>query len=83
MANGFEIQIGEDEFKTMSPAEQNWRLFQGVTLITKCVDGINSEGCEYAKKKQKIGILKLASAISAGVTFALGVIFIVWQMTCK
>ena len=83
MGNGFEIQISEEEFKRMPPNEQNWRLFQGVTTITKCVDGINEKGCDYAKKQRKVGILKLASAISAGVTFALGIVFIIWQMTCK
>jgi hypothetical protein len=83
MVNGFEIQIGEEEFKKMPPDEQNWRLFQGVSVIRKCVNGINEEGCEYAKKKKRISFLKLASAISAGVTFALGVVFILWQMTCK
>ena len=83
MANGFEIQISKEEFKKMPPDEQNWRLFQGVAALTQCVDGINTEGCDYAKKKHKLGILKLISAISAGVTFALGIVFIIWQMTSK
>jgi len=83
MRNGFEIKISESEFKAKPQGEQNWILFQGVSLIRACVNDIDEKGCEYARKRKKAGMLKLASAISGGAVFALGVIYLVYQLIYK
>lgn len=83
MANGFEINISEAEFKSRSIEDQNWINFQGIVAHSKCLDAINNEGCEYSRKRRRASMLKLTSAISGGIAFALGVIYIVYQMTCR
>ena len=83
MASGFEINISESDFKAKPQVEQSWILFQGISLIRGCISDIDEKGCEYARKKRKVGMLKLASAISGGVVFALGIVYIIYQITCK
>lgn len=81
--NGFEINITEKDFRSKEQSEQNWILFQGVSSVTRCINDINATGCEFARKRRKVEIVKLASAISGGAVFALGVIYIIYQLTCR
>ena len=81
--NGFEIKITEKDFKSKEPCEQNWILFQGVSSIKNCVDTIDETGCEFARKRRKTNVIKLASAISGGAVFGLGVIYIIYQIVCR
>ncbi len=81
--NGFEINITEKDFRAKEQSEQNWILFQGVSSVNKCIIDIDTNGCEFARKRRKIEMVKLASAISGGAVFALGVIYIIYQLTCK
>lgn len=83
MTNGFEINISETDFKSRPAGEQNWILFQGVSSVRKCIADIDEQGCDYAKKRYKINRLKMVSAISGGITFALGIIYIVYQIICR
>ncbi len=83
MTNGFEIHINEESFKSKEQGEQNWILYQGVQTINTALGMINREGCEYARKKRKLGTLRWISAVSGGVTMALGIVYILWHMTCK
>lgn len=83
MTNGFEINISETDFKAKPPTEQNWILFQGVSSVRKCIVDIDEKGCDYAKKRYKSNRLKIISAISGGITFALGMVYIIYQMTCR
>lgn len=76
MANGFEVNISESDFKAKPAGEQNWILFQGVTSLHR-------DGCAWGQKKYKGDRLKYVSAMTGAVVFALGVIYIVYQMTCK
>jgi hypothetical protein len=83
MTNGFGINISEAEFKARSEKDQNWILFQGVSDVGKCIADIEEKGCDYGKKRYKSNLLKIISAISGGITFALGVVYIIYQMTCR
>lgn len=83
MRNGFEINISESEFKAKPQGEQNWVLFQGVTSVHRCIGRINDEGCEYAKRKNRYGLLKILSAISGGAIVGLGIVYILYQMMGK
>ena len=83
MVNGFEINISEADFKTREIPEQNWILFQGVTSVTKSILQIDEKGCSFARKKNKNNWLKILSAISGGITFALGIIYIIYSITCR
>jgi len=83
MTDGFEINISEDDFKARPEKDQNWILFQGVSSVRKCIADIDEKGCDYAKKRYKSNRLKIISAISGGITFALGVVYIIYQMTCR
>ena len=78
--NGFEINITEKDFRAKEQSEQNWILFQGVSSVNKCITDIDEKGCEFARKHRKIEVIKLASAISGGAVFALGVIYIIYQL---
>ncbi len=97
MANGFEININEMDFRAKPQGEQNWILFQGIMAannsisevnkdiseINKDISEINKEGCEFAKKRNKYWTLKVLSAMTGAAVFALGVIYIIYQMTCR
>jgi hypothetical protein len=78
--SGFEINITEQDFKQKPLQDQNWILFQGVTAVRQCIDKIDDEGCEFARKKRKNGVLKLLSAISGGFTVALGIVYILYML---
>jgi len=80
---GFEINITEQEFKQKPPQDQNWILFQGVTAVRQCIDKIENEGCEFARKRKRNGTLKLLSAISGGITVALGIVYILYTLIHK
>ena len=80
MSNGFEINISEVDFKAKPTTEQNWILFQGVTSIRQCVNDIDMEGCEYARKRNRYWTLKILTAISGGATFAIGIVYIVFKL---
>ncbi len=80
MANGFEIQVTEKEFKAKSQDEQNWILFQGISGVSKCIRDIDERGCDYARKKQKGYRIKLASALGAGVAGGMGIIYIIFHL---
>jgi hypothetical protein len=80
---GFEINITEQEFKQKPPQDQNWILFQGVTAVRQCIDKIENEGCEFARKRRRNGTLKLLSAISGGITVALGIVYILYTLIHK
>ncbi len=90
MANGFEININEMDFRAKPQGEQNWILFQGIMAtnnsiseVNKDISEINKEGCEFAKKRNKYWTLKVLSAMTGAAVFALGVIYIIYQMTCR
>jgi len=83
MPNGFEINISETEFKAKQQNEQSWILFQGISAVRKCIQDIDELGCEFARKKHKQNTLKMLSAVSGGITFALGVIYIVYRLACR
>jgi hypothetical protein len=76
MTNGFEINISEQEFKNKSPSDQSWILFQGITSLNKV-------GCAWGQEKYKSGRIKMASAMVGAGVFALGIIYIIYQMTCR
>jgi hypothetical protein len=76
MANGFEVNISEREFKAKSADDQSWILFQGVSSLHK-------EGCLWGQKKYKSDRIKILSAMAGSVAFAFGIIYIIYQMTCK
>ena len=80
MANGFEIQITETDFKAKPTGEQNWILFQGISGVSKCIRDIDDKGCEYARKKQKGFRLKLVSAFGAGIAGGTGVIYLIFHL---
>ncbi len=80
MANGFEIQVTEKEFKAKSQDEQNWILFQGISVVSKCVHDIDEKGCEYARKKQKGYRLKIVMALGSGLAGGLGLIYLVFHI---
>ncbi len=82
MPNGFEININEMDFRAKPQGEQNWILFQGIMAVNHCVSEINKEGCEFAKKRNRYWSLKILSAMSGGVVFALGIVYIIYQMVC-
>jgi hypothetical protein len=82
MPNGFEINISEVDFKSKPTAEQLWILFQGVSSARKSLANIDEHGCEYAKKRYKTNRLKILSAVSGGITFALGIVYIIYRMMC-
>ncbi len=75
-ANGFEVNISELDFKAKSPSDQTWILFQGITSLHK-------EGCLWGQIKYKSDRLKILSAIAGSITFALGIVYIIYSMTCK
>jgi hypothetical protein len=83
MNNGFEINIRESDFKAKEPAEQSWILFQGITSINRCINGINEKGCDYGRKKYRERFIKLWGAIAGGITVGLGIVYVIYQMTCK
>ena len=90
MANGFEININEMDFRAKPQGEQNWILFQGImaannsiSKVNKDISEINKEGCEFAKKRNKYWTLKVLSAMTGATVFALGVIYIIYQMTSR
>jgi len=78
--NGFDIKITEYDFKQKPLTDQNWILFQGVTAVRQCIDKIDDEGCEFARKKRRNGVLRLIYAISGGVTVALGVVYTLYKL---
>jgi hypothetical protein len=80
MANGFEINISEYEFKAKDKDDQTWILFQGIVSANKCIAEIENDGCDYGKKRYRTYGIKMASAIAAGITGSLGVIYIIWCM---
>ena len=80
MRDGFEINISESEFKAKPQGEQNWVLFQGVTSVHRCINRIDDEGCEYAKRKHRYTLLKVLSAISGGAIVGLGIVYILSQL---
>ena len=83
MANGFEINISESDFKAKSPDDQSWILFQGVTSINRWAENIDKNGCEYSKRKYRERFVKLWGAVAGGITLSLGIIYIIYQLTCK
>ncbi len=80
MANGFEIQVTEREFRAKSQDEQNWILFQGISGVSKCIRDIDERGCDFARKKQKGFRLKLVSALGAGIAAGIGVVYVVFHL---
>jgi hypothetical protein len=78
--SGFEINITEQDFKQKPPQDQNWILFQGVVAVRECVNKIDDEGCQFAKKKRRNGTLQLLSAISGGFTVAIGIVYILYKL---
>lgn len=82
MPNGFEINISEADFKAKPQGEQNWILFQGITSMRKCLNDMDQYGCDYGRKKYQMNWLKVISAIAAGITGALGVIYSIYRVTC-
>jgi len=78
--SGFEINITEQDFKQKPPPDQNWILFQGVTAVRRCIDKIDDEGCEFARKRRRNETFKLLSAISGAFTVALGVVYILYML---
>lgn len=83
MANGFEINISESDFKGKSDADQKWILFSGIVSLKECHDDLQKNGCEYAKKTYKGFKLKMAGAIASGITGALGLIYLIWTIIPK
>lgn len=83
MSNGFEVNINERDFKAMASEDQSWILFQGISSINKCIDEIDKNGCEYAKKRYKDRFVKLWGAVAGGVTVGLGIVYVVYQIVCK
>ena len=81
--NGFEININEMDFKAKSQDDQTWILFQGIVIVNKCIADINNSGCEFSRKKHKYNLIKILSAMSGSIVFALGAVYIIYQMTCK
>ncbi len=80
MANGFEINITESEFKAKPQAEQGWILFQGISAVRKCVNDIDQFGCEFARKKHKQSTVKVLSAMAGSIAFALGIVYVVFHL---
>lgn len=76
MANGFEVNISEREFKAKSADDQSWILFQGVTSL-------HEEGCAWGKKRYSKDRLKVWSAFGGGFAAVLGVIYLIYQITCR
>lgn len=83
MPNGIDIKISEADFKAKSQVEQNWILFQGVVAIRKCVNDVDQHGCYYGRKKYQMNWLKIISAITGGLTGALGIVYIIYRITCR
>ncbi len=83
MANGFEININEMDFRAKPQGEQNWILFQGIMAANNSISEVNKKGCEFAKKRNRYWTLKVLSAMTGAAVFALGVIYIIYQMTCR
>ena len=82
MTNGFEVNINERDFKKMSSEDQSWTLFQGISSINKCIDDLNNNGCDYAKRKYRDRFVKLWGAIAGGITVGLGIVWVVYQIAC-
>ena len=80
MGNGFEIQVTEQEFKAKSHDEQNWILFQGISVVSKGVRNIDEKGCEYSRKRVRVNKLRIATALGAGIAAGAGVIYIVFHL---
>lgn len=76
MNNGFEINISKADFKSKSQDDQGWILFQGISSLHK-------DGCSWGQKKYKSDRIKVLSAMAGSVAFAFGIIYIIYQMTCK
>jgi len=83
MANGFEIDITESDFKNRSVVEQNWINFKGIVATNKCIDKIDRSGCAFAHDRYRKSSLARISAMAGGITAALGVVYILWNMMCK
>ncbi len=80
MTNGFEIKISEADFKSKPANEQNWILFQGITGVQRYVEALDKNGCGWGQQRYRATGLKRISAIAGGITFALGIIYIIYQM---
>ena len=76
MANGFEVNITEADFKSKESSDQTWILFQGITSLHR-------DGCDWGRVKYVKDRLKLWTAFGVGVSGGLGAIYIIYQMTCR
>ena len=73
MANGFEVNITEKEFKARPIADQQWILFQGITSL-------NRDGCVWGVNRYKGEVLKKWTALGVGLSGGLGFIYILYQL---
>lgn len=83
MSNGFEININEMDFRAKPQGEQNWILFQGIMAANNGIAEIEKSGCDFARRKHKENLKWTLSAMVGAVVFALGIVYIIYQMTCK
>jgi hypothetical protein len=57
--DGLRLSISEQEFKSMTQADQNWMLYRALTKIDQF-------GCDWAARKYKEPIWKKLSVLGAG-----------------
>jgi hypothetical protein len=82
MVNGFEINISEADFKAKSKDDQAWILFQGVVIANRGINDLDKNGCQFSRNRHRYNLIKTLSAISGSIVFAIGAIYIIYQMVC-